>query len=73
MLLYRVIMEESNYEQLESKEELLEEEKLLEIEREHPVYQEIIGYLLEEAFREKKEDQYVKIGERNEWLLSLLD
>ena len=38
MLLYRLIMEAYNHEQLESKEDLLEEEKLLEIERQHPVY-----------------------------------
>ncbi|WP_156922879.1 hypothetical protein [Crocosphaera subtropica] len=56
-----------------SKQELLEQEKLLEIERQHPVYQGIISYLLEEAFSEEKEPQYIKKEEIHEWLLSLVD
>ncbi len=73
MLLYRLIMKESNYEQLGGQEELLEEEKLLEIERQHPVYQAIISYLLEEAFKTEKDPQYIKREEIHEWLNSLLE
>ncbi len=73
MLLYRLIMKESNDDQLENQEELLEQEKLLEMEREHPVYQAIIAYLLQEAFKGEKEPQYIKNEEIHEWLHSLLD
>lgn len=66
-------MEESNHEHLGSQEELLEEEKLLEIERQHPVYQAIISYLLQEAFQAEKDPKYIKREEIHEWLNSLLE
>lgn len=73
MLLCRVIMKESNDDKLGNQEQLLEQEKLLEIERENPVYQAILVYLLQEAFREEKEPQYIKKDEIREWLDSLVD
>jgi uncharacterized phage-associated protein len=52
---------------------LLGEEKLLEIEREHPAYSPIMAHLLEQAFSSKKQSEYVKQGEVHAWLTSLLD
>lgn len=52
--------------------QLLGEEKLLEIERNHSHYEPIMRHLLEEAFNPKKEPQYIQEGEIDEWLNSLL-
>ncbi|ACB50453.1 unknown [Crocosphaera subtropica ATCC 51142] len=51
---------------------LLGEEKLLEIEKNHPHYQPTIRYLLKEAFKPEKTPQYIKKEEIDEWLESLL-
>jgi uncharacterized phage-associated protein len=53
---------------------LLGEEKLLEIEREHPTYVPIMIHLLEQAFSSSRtQPEYVKQGEVRDWLTSLLD
>ncbi len=46
MLLYRLTMKKTNDEQLMGQEEFLEQEKLLEIERQDPVYREIKSLFL---------------------------
>lgn len=51
---------------------LLGEEKLLEIERNHPHFSEIITYLFKQEKEHKKEPEYVNKGEVNDWLNSLL-
>jgi uncharacterized phage-associated protein len=52
---------------------LLGQEKLEEIEREHPAYASIMTRLLEQAFSSKAQPEYVKQGEVRDWLNSLLD
>lgn len=53
---------------------LLGQEKLLEIEENHPHYEQIISHILkEEMSSEKKSDEkYIKQGEVYDWLKSLL-
>ncbi len=52
---------------------LLGEEKLLEIEKAHPHYNDILSHVLKEAMKEKSKPQYIQQEEVNEWLKSLLD
>lgn len=52
---------------------LLGEEKLLEIEKEHPHYASIISHLLKAAIESKEEPKYIQQGEVNDWLNSLLN
>ncbi|NEQ72934.1 MAG: DUF4065 domain-containing protein [Okeania sp. SIO2C9] len=52
---------------------LLGEEKLLEIEKEHPHYTSIVSYVLNTAIESKEEPEYIQQGEVNDWLKSLLD
>ena len=52
---------------------LLGEEKLLEIEKEHPHYSPIVSYVLETAIESKEKPQYIQQGEVNDWLNSLLN
>lgn len=52
---------------------LLGEEKLDQIERDHPIYQPIMAQLLEESLASKGRPEYVKQGEVRDWLNSLLD
>lgn len=51
---------------------LLGEEKLLEIERNNPLYDLMVSEVLKEAFNSKQEPKYVKQGEVHDWLTSLL-
>lgn len=51
---------------------LLGEEKLLEIESNHPLYDPMVSEVLKEAFNSKQEPKYVKQGEVYDWLTSLL-
>ena len=51
---------------------LLGEEKLLEIEREHPHYSIIVSRLLKDPLTPKEDTQYIQQGEVNDWLNSLL-
>jgi uncharacterized phage-associated protein len=53
--------------------QLLGQEKLEEIEREHPAYAPIMSRLLEQAFASKAKPEYVKQGEVRDWLNSLLN
>lgn len=52
---------------------LLGEEKLLEIEKEHPHYAAIISHILKAAIESKEEPKYIQQGEVNDWLNSLLN
>ncbi|MDJ0844410.1 Panacea domain-containing protein [Crocosphaera sp.] len=52
---------------------LLGEEKLLEIEKDHPHYNKILSHVLKEGMKEKSDPKYIQQGEVNEWLRSLLD
>jgi uncharacterized phage-associated protein len=52
---------------------LLGQQKLEEIEREHPAYTPIMTRLLEQAFSSTAQPEYVKQGEVRDWLNSLLD
>ncbi len=52
---------------------LLGEEKLLEIEKDHPYYNKIISYVLKEEMKAKHKPQSIQQGEVNKWLQSLLD
>ncbi|NES77858.1 MULTISPECIES: Panacea domain-containing protein [unclassified Okeania] len=52
---------------------LLGEEKLLEIEKEHPHYAPMVSYVLKTAIESKEKPQYIQQGEVNDWLNSLLD
>ena len=52
---------------------LLGEEKLLEIEKDHPHYNEILSHVLTEGMKENSKPKYIQQGEINEWLKSLLD
>lgn len=51
---------------------VLGEEKLDEIERNHPDYQTILTRLIDKAFAPKENPEYVSQGEVNDWLNSLL-
>jgi uncharacterized phage-associated protein len=51
---------------------LLGEEKLLEIERNNPLYDLMVSEVLKEAFDSKQEPKYVKQGDVYDWLTSLL-
>ncbi|MBC6418933.1 MAG: DUF4065 domain-containing protein [Prochloron sp. SP5CPC1] len=52
---------------------LLGKEKLDEIERNHPDYEKILSHMLEEAFKDRNNSRiYVKEGEVDDWLNSLL-
>lgn len=51
---------------------LLGEEKLIEIEQSHPHYEPLIFHILKEEISSKKEPEYIKQGEVNDWLNSLL-
>lgn len=51
---------------------LLGEEKLREIEQSHPHYEQLIFHILKEEISFKKEAEYIKQGEVNDWLNSLL-
>lgn len=50
----------------------LGQEKLEEIEQNHPDYKTIVSYLLQKAFTPKSSPEYVKQGEVYDWLSSLL-
>lgn len=50
---------------------ILGEEKLLEIERNHPDYYPIMTTLLKEAFTENNSNQIIKAEEIDDWLTSL--
>ena len=50
----------------------LGEQKLEEIERDHPIFQKVVPVLLKEAFAENIDRTYVKQGEVHDWLNSLL-
>ncbi|NET43800.1 Panacea domain-containing protein [Okeania sp. SIO2B3] len=52
---------------------LLGEEKLLEIEKEHPQYASIFSDFLKAAIESKEKPEYIQQGEVNDWLNSLLD
>jgi uncharacterized phage-associated protein len=52
---------------------LLGEQKLLEIEANHPHYFQIITYLFQSEKTQTSEPEYVKMGEVNDWLKSLLN
>lgn len=52
--------------------QLLGQEKLEEIERNHPHYSLIVSHFLQEAFTPKKPAKYLQQGEVNEWINSLL-
>lgn len=51
----------------------LGQQKLEEIEREHPAYAPIMARLLEQTFSSKTPPEYVNQGEVRDWLDSLLD
>ena len=53
--------------------QLLGLQKLEEIERDHPDYNEIVSNILHEAFSSDVKPKYVKQGEVHDWLRSLLD
>ncbi len=53
--------------------QLLGQQKLEEIERDHPYYNEIVSNILHEAFSSDVKPEYVKQGEVHDWLNSLLD
>ena len=48
-------------------------EKLAEIERDHPDYSSIITHLLADEFERPASPEYVKQGEVNDWITSLLN
>ncbi len=52
---------------------LLGEEKLLEIEKDHPYYNKILSHVLKEGMKEKSQPKYIQQGEVNEWLMSLIN
>ena len=51
---------------------LLGQEKLLEIEKNHPHYYQIVSHVLKEEINSKQKPQSVKQGGVNDWLNSLL-
>ncbi|MDB9312523.1 DUF4065 domain-containing protein [Spirulina sp. CS-785/01] len=51
---------------------LLGQDKLLEIEKEHPLYSPILSKVLQESFSSQGEAEYVQQGEVDDWLKSIL-
>jgi uncharacterized phage-associated protein len=51
----------------------LGQQKLEEIEREHPAYAPIMTQLLQQAFSKETQPEYVKQGEVRDWLSTLLN
>lgn len=49
------------------------QEDLLEKEKEHPHYLQLVSYVLNDEINSKCQLNYIKQGEVNEWLESLLD
>lgn len=52
--------------------QVLGQEKLIEIERSHPVFQKALPLLLKDAFSENTPKSYIKREEVHDWLNSLL-
>lgn len=51
---------------------LLGQQKLEEIERDHPLYQALVPQILDQAFNRETSSETVKQGEVRDWLTSLL-
>jgi uncharacterized phage-associated protein len=51
---------------------MLGQEKLEEMERSHPIYQQVVPLLLKDAFSENNPKSYIKQGEVHDWLNTLL-